>query len=197
MRAFWFCICGLTALACNRPEKSFPRRPAPEAGRFAAEIHRPKKLTSIETGSSAPGGVAGRVPCETCHSLRAPKALPTDAAQLTQFHRGLTVAHGDNTCASCHAPGNPPALHLATGERISLADAMRLCAQCHGPQYRDYRHGAHGGMLGYWDLSSGPRSRNHCVDCHDPHLPKIPQVVPMPAPRDRFLTNLEGGLHGR
>ena len=62
---------------------------------------------------------------------------------------------------------------------------MRLCAQCHGPQFRDYGKGAHGGMEGHWDLSRGGRTRNHCVDCHDPHVPAIRQVQPAGRARDR------------
>jgi formate-dependent nitrite reductase cytochrome c552 subunit len=66
---------------------------------------------------------------------------------------------------------------------------MQLCAQCHGPQYRDYRHGAHGGMAGHWDLAKGGRVRNNCIDCHDPHSPKYPTVRPAGGPLDR------GGVH--
>jgi hypothetical protein len=69
---------------------------------------------------------------------------------------------------------------------------MTLCAQCHGPQFRDYQHGAHGGMSGFWDLSKGGRTRNNCIDCHDPHAPKYPTVTPARGPNDRFQT---GGGH--
>jgi hypothetical protein len=44
----------------------------------------------------------------------------------------------------------------------------------------------HGGMRGHWDLSRGPRERNHCVACHDPHAPAFGQFEPVPGPRDRF-----------
>jgi hypothetical protein len=64
---------------------------------------------------------------------------------------------------------------------------MALCAQCHGTQKRDYDHGAHGGMRGYWDLKRGPRERNHCVSCHDPHAPKFGTFMPVHPPKDRFL----------
>jgi formate-dependent nitrite reductase cytochrome c552 subunit len=66
-------------------------------------------------------------------------------------------------------------------------EAMRLCAQCHGPQYRDYKRGSHGGMTGHWDLSRGERTRNNCVDCHDPHAPAYPGTTPVLPPRDRYL----------
>ena len=72
------------------------------------------------------------------------------------------------------------------GGRMVHAGISSGCAQCHGPQYRDYRHGAHGGMRGHWDLSRGPRERNHCVACHDPHAPAFGQFEPVPGPRDRF-----------
>jgi formate-dependent nitrite reductase cytochrome c552 subunit len=68
-----------------------------------------------------------------------------------------------------------------------MRDAMQLCAQCHGPQFRDYTHGSHGGMQGHWDLSRGPRLRNHCVDCHDPHTPQFQPSNPVLPPADRLL----------
>lgn len=88
-------------------------------------------------------------------------------------------------------------LHLADGTRLELVEALSLCGQCHGLQRRDYAHGAHGGMNGYWDLHAGPRTRNHCVHCHDPHQPKYPRLLPAPPPRDRFFGRQakEGG-HG-
>jgi hypothetical protein len=79
-------------------------------------------------------------------------------------------------------------LRLADGRSLPYSDVMSLCAQCHGPQFRDYQHGAHGGMTGYWDLSKGGRTRNSCIDCHDPHAPKYPTVTPARGPNDRFLS---------
>jgi hypothetical protein len=78
---------------------------------------------------------------------------------------------------------------------VEFADVMKLCAQCHGPQFRDYQHGAHGGMNGYWDLSRGGRSRNNCIDCHDPHAPAYVGAIPAPRPRDRFLTPAGAAAH--
>jgi hypothetical protein len=57
----------------------------------------------------------------------------------------------------CHDPARYDRLRLATGESIPMTDALQLCAQCHGTQHRDWRHGAHGGMSGHWDLARGPR----------------------------------------
>ncbi len=111
-------------------------------------------------------------------------------------HAGFRFDHGDLSCAACHSEGDRSALHLADGTSLPLTEAMQLCRQCHGPQSRDYDHGSHGGMRGHWDLSEGPRERNHCVSCHDPHGPAFGRFMPRPAPRDRFLgMSGHGGEH--
>ena len=76
-------------------------------------------------------------------------------------------------------------LRLADGAALPYTEVMQLCAQCHGPQHRDYQHGAHGGMAGYWDLSKGGRTRANCIDCHVPHAPKYQPVQPARGPNDR------------
>ena len=75
---------------------------------------------------------------------------------------------------------------LADGQAVPYTEVMTLCGQCHGPQTRDYAHGAHGGMNGYWDLRKGGRTRNTCINCHDPHAPAFPLVMPVLPPRDRI-----------
>ncbi|MGM0577854.1 MAG: cytochrome c3 family protein [Myxococcota bacterium] len=134
------------------------------------------------------GEGAVKVGCATCHTLREPSPEAVrDAADLEEFHAGLTFDHGELSCRSCHAPPGYDDFRLADGERVALRDSMDLCAQCHGPQKRDYDHGAHGGMTGYWDLDAGPRTRSHCLDCHDAHAPAYRGMVPAFPPRDRFL----------
>lgn len=158
---------------------------APKDARFVVEIASADRLTSIETDTVAHNGDRAKVDCKTCHA-RVDVGTPAKApAELKEFHQGLSVLHGNLACASCHEPGEPLALHLATGEKLELAETMTLCSQCHGTQRRSYDNGAHGGMNGHWDLSRGPRLRNQCVHCHDPHMPKIPQVMPVLAPIDR------------
>ncbi len=154
------------------------------------EVHIPPRLVSVDMGTER-NGKAQRVRCETCHTLRPEVPVPTSVAALDDFHVGMTFAHGPVECTSCHASGQPPRLRLASGELLATREALRLCAQCHGPQYRDYVHGAHGGMSGYWDSTRGARVRNHCVDCHDPHAPRITAVIPDPPPRDRYFTRGE------
>jgi hypothetical protein len=156
-------------------------RPAAVGKRHPVTIHQPVALRALPTSK-------GDVPCATCHGLTdVPWAVPTGVDKLPLPHSGLVMQHGDLTCDSCHDASGVERLHLASGKVIELRDALTLCSQCHGPQRRDFDHGAHGGMRGHWDLAQGPRDRNHCVDCHEPHAPQIPAVQPMPPPRDRFL----------
>lgn len=181
--------CLATALCACQHDAAPQTRPAAAAKVGVNAVHSPPKLTSIETGKSDGLGRPIRVACVTCHGTRDAGAFPQSASDLREFHQGLVVQHGNLQCGSCHVEraGGEPRLHLASGVELSTADTMRLCAQCHGPKFQSYEHGAHGGMTGYWDLSRGDRSRNHCVDCHDPHAPKFAPSRPVLPPRDRFL----------
>jgi len=176
-------------VGCNRRLATERLQPAPGPKSFPVTIREPKKLTSIESGGTNAKVQEMRVACKTCHSMRAGAAPPTSVEALQAFHQGLTFRHGPLECASCHDPAAPSArIRLASGKSLPLADALELCGQCHGPQLRDFHAGAHGGMTGYWDLSRGPRERNHCVDCHDPHAPRYVGGQPVHQPRDRFLS---------
>jgi hypothetical protein len=183
------CLLALPSFSCNRDQPQ-PLRPAPSASvKHAVEIHQPSKLRSIETGRVDASGRPLRMACVTCHSLKEPRsALPAAPGELREFHRGLSLAHGDLSCGSCHQPGSHDSLRLADGRTIAMADALTLCSQCHGPQRKKYDKGSHGGMTGYWDLRRGPRLRNHCVDCHDPHAPAFAPARPVLPPRDRYLS---------
>lgn len=149
-------------------------------------IQRPAGPPRVHTGATNYHGQAVTVACGTCHATSPPNARTRSSAELDQFHQGLKYAHGELTCLSCHNATNYDTLRLADGRGLEFTDVMTLCGQCHGPQLRDYRHGAHGGMTGYWDLSRGPRTRNNCVNCHDPHSPKYPLARPVFPPRDRI-----------
>jgi hypothetical protein len=183
-------------LACSR-DRVDPPRPLPDAGAFTTTIHASPKLVSVEVRSADGGGE--RIACAACHTIKPQKPLPRSASELRDFHKGLAFSHGDVSCAHCHVEGarSHDTLHLASGEPIPMVDALRLCAQCHGPQYRDYQHGAHGGMQGAISPDLGSRTRNHCVDCHDPHTPKYQGGRPVLPPRDRgTVRSLLGGGHG-
>jgi len=150
-------------------------------------IHAPLALEGIPSGLQDQSGREIPIACSTCHGMDGLVAGPPRPEDTPGGpHAGLEAAHGDRPCTACHDTTDASLLHLADGTTIPMTEAMQLCAQCHGTQYRDFQHGTHGGMRGYWDSSRGPRLRNHCVDCHDPHRPAFPAVTPMPPPRDRF-----------
>jgi len=174
----------LTTLACDSDQPRTLQTP-PGPPTYPVVIAESENLTSIETDAPSPQGGKARVRCETCHAQIDVGTPATAPDELVAFHRGFTFNHGDLECASCHQTNEPLSLRLATGRSIPMEDAMTLCSQCHGPTRRSYDEGSHGGMNGYWDLSRGPRLRNQCVHCHDPHAPALPQVVPVLPPRDR------------
>ncbi len=159
----------------------------PKPVKFPVTINQPAGAPTIDTGKLDERGRPIVANCTTCHTTKPPNPRLSSGADLKDFHLGLTTNHGDRTCLSCHNPQDYNQLHLADGKPVEFQDVMTLCAQCHGPQFKDYQHGAHGGMTGYWDLTRGPRARNNCIDCHDPHAPQYPKVMPVLRPNDRFL----------
>lgn len=148
-------------------------RPAPSAPR-------------LDLGTTDSSGKSVSVACGTCHSTTTPNIARNSADGLLAPHLGLKYKHGNLTCLSCHNSTDYDTLRLADSRSLGFADVMTLCGQCHGPQKRDYDRGSHGGMNGHWDLTKGSRVRNNCVNCHDPHHPVFPLVLPVLPPRDRI-----------
>lgn len=183
--ASWL-LAGSQVARFNEPSDA-DRETVVNASRFAVVIRQPDGPPHTELGISDGAGDAVTAACSTCHTTREPDRSNRRADDLKTFHQGLVLAHGHVSCLSCHNAANYDSLMLADGTPVAFTDVMQLCGQCHGPQTRDYYHGAHGGMTGYWDLSRGPRQRNNCVDCHDPHAPAFPKMIPTFKPRDRFL----------
>lgn len=161
----------------------------------AQEMHEvvivtPPGIGTLRTGLQDLHGNPVGIACSTCHADRGATGdtpMIERAEDLTEFHTDLKFEHGSLTCSSCHHPEDRDQLRLSNGTKVAFANVMQLCAQCHGTQFRSYEHGAHGGMTGHWDLSRGPRVRNSCVGCHNPHAPAFPQMMPAPPPRDRFF----------
>lgn len=160
-------------------------REARSGGKHPVTVRPGPSTPVVFAEAKTPDGKPVAVSCSTCHATRPPQRETASGAALRDFHRGLTLNHGNLSCLSCHNAANYDTLRLADGTALEYPDTIRLCAQCHGPQYRDYNKGVHGGMNGYWDLTRGPRTRNTCVDCHDPHAPAFPKVSPVFPPRDR------------
>ena len=149
--------------------------------------HRPAATgPAVNAGVETYHGIPATVSCATCHStLPQNRATGQAGALPTEFHAGLKYQHGAQSCLNCHNADNYDTLRLANGSTVHFSQAQQLCSQCHGPQTRDYLHGTHGGMTGYWDTTRGPRQRNTCTDCHDPHSPAFPAIQPVFPPRDR------------
>ncbi|HMO15205.1 MAG TPA: cytochrome c3 family protein [Pirellulaceae bacterium] len=145
----------------------------------------------IETGQLDMLGNPITVSCASCHSNFVGRTPVASADELRSFHVGLSFQHGSLSdplsCLTCHHAENYNFLRLADGRPLEFHDSRRLCAQCHAAKDRDYEHGAHGGMLGYWDRTRGMQTRKTCIDCHDPHAPQFPHMRPTFKPFDRFL----------
>lgn len=193
------CVAALLAMVGCADGASEPASSAEDGAVAAAAedlypttIAAPRSLVAMEVPIPGREGETAPIRCATCHEMRPDDYEPPSSVEdLRPPHNGLSFEHGSLACVSCHDAAGADKLHLASGEVVPMADAILLCGQCHGTQLRDYEHGAHGGMRGYWDLSRGPRERNHCVDCHDPHSPTFPVVQPLPGPRDRFTSSAE------
>lgn len=175
---------------------SRPDREAALAAARAAFDRSPAAPPRIETNLVDDLGRAVTVSCASCHANLEPDANTNHAANLIDFHEGLEYEHGSLSCLSCHHAEDYNSLRLTDGRAIDFASVQRLCAQCHGPQARDYDRRAHGGMMGFWDDRRGEAVRKSCIDCHDPHAPAMPAMVPTFRPHDRFLAAPSESEHG-
>jgi uncharacterized CHY-type Zn-finger protein len=127
--------------------------------------------------------------CYACHEKGKPPTLKFDAQHnliVPKEHEDIVMGHGthnrNNNCFNCHDEQNLELLQARDGRQIKLVESPLLCGSCHGPTYRDWEAGAHGRTGGYWNRSLGPIKRQICVDCHNPHRPKIPSLTPAPGP---------------
>ncbi len=185
----------LTALACTQdraletaePTPPHPT-PQPEHILLPEGFGRLESHTHLDTH-----GRPLQVRCSTCHDAERGQPMKGSPHLIQTVHAGLNLQHGHLPCAACHHPDDRDRLRLADGSTLPFEEVNSLCGQCHGTQHRDYKHGAHGGMRGAWDRTRGPRTRNACVVCHDPHAPAITQVMPAAPPRD--LPTPHDGAH--
>ena len=141
----------------------------------------------VATGQLDTLGRPITISCASCHANFEPNTSIRTGEQLEQFHQGLKFAHGNLTCLSCHHSKNYNWLRLASDQPLDYSQSQTLCSQCHSKQHKDYEHGAHGGMNGHWNTERGGRVRKQCIDCHDPHSPAFPAMIPTFRSRDRFL----------
>ncbi len=174
----------------NRADPTaFQRKKQPEhlsQTLHATAIDLPKGPPTVFIKNHPDTGAPITASCTTCHATRTPNRANT-AKDLDAFHQGLKFNHANLSCYSCHNDQDYQTLKLADTKTIPFQEVMTLCAQCHNSQATAYKHGAHGGMNGHWDLSRGPRYKNSCITCHDPHAPQYPTLRPKFKPIDRFL----------
>lgn len=164
-----------------------PSPASPTLEKFSVTIRKPAGPPRVITPLKDIHGGSVTVGCSTCHTIRPPNPQNKTVKSLDEFHSGMAFSHGTVSCLSCHNPTDYDSLQLADGSRVDFTEVMTLCGQCHGPQLKDYEHGVHGGLNGYWDLTRGPQRKNNCVDCHNPHVPQFPKMQPTFKPKDRFL----------
>ncbi len=127
--------------------------------------------------------------CYACHEKNKPPPLRFDTNQnliIPSEHSNIVMGHGrhnrNNNCFNCHNEQNLELLQTRDGREVKLAESTPLCGSCHGPTYRDWEAGVHGRTSGHWNRTAGEYKRQICVDCHNPHLPKIPPRKPAPGP---------------
>lgn len=154
---------------------------------WPAYVSRPSGPPRIDTGVLDELGQPITVSCSSCHSNMEPNLHMRSADDLSHFHHGLVFDHGGLSCLSCHNAYNYNTLRMADGREVDYPDVHVMCGQCHAPQARDFARNVHGGASGYWDRTRGPQVRKNCIDCHDPHAPAFPSMMPTFKPRDRFL----------
>lgn len=118
--------------------------------------------------------------CSSCHRPGRP-VIGLD--RIEDAHRYVLPQHPTESgthCITCHAPDDVERLVLASGERVGLDHAYRLCAQCHYAQVDGWAAGVHGKRLDGW---RGRRVVMGCADCHDPHAPAVAPRMPYPGPQ--------------
>lgn len=149
----------------------------------------PRAIEAGELGLITPkkdvNGRPVRVACRTCHGKIVKPGADAFRRRQAIFHRHIRLEHGTKTCRTCHRAPNFDDFNLADGTAVPAQQVMRLCGQCHSRRLEEYLHGAHGGASGHWDRKRGPQKRNHCLDCHNAHHPRIDPVQPAPRARNR------------
>lgn len=128
--------------------------------------------------------------CYVCHDKKEPPVLKFDDQHnlvIPEEHaESIRMGHGshnrNNLCYNCHNESNLLTFSIRDGNELKFAESSKLCGSCHGPNLRDWEAGAHGRTNGHWNRSLGESRRLDCVNCHNPHSPRIPSRHPAPPP---------------
>ncbi|AXT55187.1 cytochrome C [Aquimarina sp. MMG015] len=108
--------------------------------------------------------------CTECHSKPVEELK---GVALKKAHWDVVLEHANQeimNCNTCHNGNDMDNLQSLTGKTIDFNRSYQLCAQCHSSQFEDWKGGAHGKNIGGW---AKPRAAMTCVNCHNPHKPKI------------------------
>lgn len=146
-------------------------------------------------------------PCQDCHRLIESEsgAEASGLQRKGKYHYHIDYQHffhvdselsakikgereqGDHhraTCLVCHSATDRNTLRLPTsagGYTVSFNASYRQCLSCHGDKKRDFDAGIHGKDIGGYGRSE--KIRFQCVDCHNPHSPKIKAMKALPPPK--------------
>ena len=110
-----------------------------------------------EQASARPPLHGGMTSCGECHDDRLKKVL--------------AGAHHRVSCEICHGPLG---LHVKDGDVVGdmpVDRSFTLCARCH--RKIDGRPAAFPEVVLEQHVTTGPLEGKICLDCHDPHSPKL------------------------
>jgi hypothetical protein len=142
--------------------------------------------------------------CNVCHvdakilTCDCDKNLKTPLAYHLPFgaHRDMVFNHALNLrCFNCHNCANLETYINHDGSEIPGDQPVLLCRKCHGTTYRDWEAGAHGRSNGSWDASHGMQVKLTCNQCHNPHAPHFPRLIPRPSPSTVRIPHFSRGSH--
>jgi hypothetical protein len=131
-------------------------------------------------------------PCGCEKTLKMPKTfhLPFGA------HRDMVFNHGLNLrCFNCHNCANLESYVDHDGSAIPGDQPVLLCRKCHGITYHDWEAGTHGRINGAWDARRGAQVKLTCNQCHNPHAPHFPRLIPRPSPSTVGIPHFTRGSH--
>ena len=132
--------------------------------------------------------------CMSCHKILESK---WKYDRKLYEHEHIELDHGNNRfCLNCHHPKNRNAFVDYDGTEILEENVVLLCAKCHGPNYQDWKAGAHGRTNGFWDKTRGKQTKLRCIQCHDPHAPSFALIESEPAPTYPKRAAGSGKPHG-
>lgn len=174
------------AQLAHPPEAPPPRARTPDfdPARIDYAPQRPGYADLVRAGEDV-----SHFRCYLCHERGQPPVLQFDDRHrvvLPDEHADIVMAHGgherNNHCFNCHNEQNRETLQVRDGRKLPFTESSQLCGSCHGPTFSDWEVGVHGRISGFWDRSLGPAHRLDCVNCHDPHAPRLPPRAPLPGP---------------